>query len=194
MSSTDAAGGSLPYLIILACVNIITLLIANWQAYQARHVNVEFQESKYIALATASMLQAFVIGFPVVALLREDPQAIYIVFSLLIFITCAAILLLLFVPKIVYLRTYDSEQESKKRSNESVVSGVSAASQTNRLKFNILQVKSARRSTGGELDESDEAGGASKDQGVSADEDGDQRRRSSIVWEDEAEEEGKQSN
>ena len=59
VSSTDAAGGALPYVIILVLVNLSSAVLANYQAYEARNVNVEFQESKYIGLATASMLQAF---------------------------------------------------------------------------------------------------------------------------------------
>ena len=140
-NSTDSAGGALPFIIVLIVINCTAVIIANVQAYQARHINVEFQESKYIAMATASMLQAFVIGIPVVALLDEDPRAIFIVISLLIFITCTAVLLLLFVPKIVYLRAYEAEQALKKAQRESVTHAGCESEQDNALRFDIMDVK-----------------------------------------------------
>lgn len=114
VSSTDAAGGHLPYVIILVLVNCIAVAIANIQAYRARKIEVELSESKYIALATASMLQAFFIGIPIITLLNEDPQASYIVASMLIFVTCLAVLLLIFVPKILYMREYNAARAAKK--------------------------------------------------------------------------------
>ena len=130
VSSTDAAGGALPYIIILMITNCISVIIANVQAYEGRFIDVEFQESKYIALATASMLQAFVIGIPVVVLLKEDPRAIFIVVSMLIFITCTAVLLLLFVPKVGYLREYDKTKKSR---------ADSASSDNGQLRFGVLE-------------------------------------------------------
>lgn len=142
VASTDSAGGAFPFIIVLVVINCTVVVIANVQAYQARHINVEFQESKYIAMATASMLQAFIIGIPVVALLHEDPRAIFIVISLLIFITCTAVLLLLFVPKIVYLRAYDREQAAKKAGRRDTVLHLDhEAEPDNALRFDILDVK-----------------------------------------------------
>lgn len=138
VSSTDAAGGSLPYIIIIVVTNSVSVIIANVQAYEARKIDVEFQESKFIAMATASFLQAFIIGIPVIVLVEEDPQAMFIVESMLIFITFTAVLLLLFVPKLTYLRSYDTEQAARKtRLENRVLSNLDA----DQLRFNILEAK-----------------------------------------------------
>lgn len=40
----------------LSIINFIAFIIADTQAYQARHINVEFQESIHVALAMGRML------------------------------------------------------------------------------------------------------------------------------------------
>ncbi|KAL7530985.1 hypothetical protein ACHAXR_003784 [Thalassiosira sp. AJA248-18] len=139
VSSADAKGGSLPYLIILTIVNFAAMIIANIQAYQARNIHVEFSESRYIALATASVLQAFIFGVPLVALIKEDPQANYIAMSMLIFIACTAVLLLLFVPKILYLKEYNAKKAAKGSTTAVAHSDVSSRHDT-ALGFNVLNV------------------------------------------------------
>lgn len=109
-SSKDTAGGSVPYLIILSVANVIPVIIANVQAYHARFISDEFQESKYVALATACILQVIIIGTPVVLLLQEQPRAMFIVTTIVISITCTAVLLLIFVPKVQCLREYDANK------------------------------------------------------------------------------------
>lgn len=141
-SNTDGCGGALPYVIILVVVNCTAVVIANIQAYQARNIHTEFSESRYIAIATASMLQAFLIGIPVLALVRENPQATFIILSIIIFVTCAAILLLLFLPKIAYMNEYETAGASKRSDSEAETPDESTAS-TNEgdLKFTILEVR-----------------------------------------------------
>lgn len=140
VSSTDSAGGAVPFIVLLVVINGVAVIIANVQAYQARHINVEFQESKYIAMATACMLESFIIGVPVVALLKENPTSVFIVVSLLIFITCTAVLGLLFIPKVVYLREYDADQTEKK-SSPSRQCERSASAQDGGMKFDIMEVR-----------------------------------------------------
>ena len=89
------------FLIPLALVNTGVLLLANWNAYQARSIESEFSESKYIAIAMGSMLQAILSGVPVLFIVRDLPKAFYLVLTFAIFITCMAILLVMFVPKII---------------------------------------------------------------------------------------------
>jgi competence protein ComGC len=52
------------------------------------------------------MSQAFLTGIPIVALVREIPETFYLVLTLLIFILCMVILLLIFLPKVLMQRAY----------------------------------------------------------------------------------------
>uniref|UniRef100_A0A7S4N406 G-protein coupled receptors family 3 profile domain-containing protein n=1 Tax=Odontella aurita TaxID=265563 RepID=A0A7S4N406_9STRA len=151
-SSTDTRGGFLPYIIILVVVNCTAIIIANIQAYQARNIHTEFSESRYIAMATASMFQAFLIGIPVPALVRENPRAEFIILSIFIFVTCAAILLLTYLPKIGYMKEYnmqkkdhDAKRGAKKSDSEAGASvddvGTESTTTTNEdLRYTILEV------------------------------------------------------
>ncbi|CAB9504295.1 acid type B receptor subunit 2 [Seminavis robusta] len=103
------------FLVSLCIVNGLVLVFANWVAYKARSINEEFAESKYIAVAMASMLQAFLSGVPILVVVQESPQAFYMVSVFMIFITCSVILLLIFVPKIVLYQHFSNQPEHVQR-------------------------------------------------------------------------------
>lgn len=94
--STDSA---LPYVLVLAILNVGVLLLANYEAYRARNLDSEFSETQYIAIAMASLLQACVIGMPVILLVQDNPLALYLTMGCMLFFVCIAILCLIFVPK-----------------------------------------------------------------------------------------------
>lgn len=107
---SDSNISSDPFLALLAIVNLNALLIANVQAYRTRKIKTEFSESKYIAIVVASMAQAGFVGVPLLFLVEDEPQIIFVVLVMLIFVTCTAILSLIFIPKI--LKSKDvAEQE-----------------------------------------------------------------------------------
>lgn len=92
---------SAPFIALLAVLNMCALIIANVQAYRTRMIKTEFSESKYIAIALASMAQAGIVGIPLLFLVGDQPQANFVVRVLLVVVTCSAILVLIFVPKIL---------------------------------------------------------------------------------------------
>jgi hypothetical protein len=86
----------------LACillVNIFALVVANYQCYKARNLPTDYNESFYIALANAAMLEAVLLGGPMLLLVNDDPVANFLVRSILATIMCLAILLPIFIPK-----------------------------------------------------------------------------------------------
>jgi ABC-type sugar transport system substrate-binding protein len=103
------------YLTPLAAINISVLALANYQAYQARMIQSEFAESKYIGMAMASLLQAMLSGIPILFVVRESPQAYYLVLAFMIFVICCAILLLIFVPKIVLADKFANHSETQQK-------------------------------------------------------------------------------
>jgi hypothetical protein len=104
-------------LLPLALINFAGVAIAAWQAYRTRDIEDEFSEAKYIGLAICTMLQAFLTGIPVIAVVKDMPQAYYIVLTMIIFILCLSWLLLIFLPKMLLHRSYSklSEREQKKK-------------------------------------------------------------------------------
>jgi len=103
-STSGAAGNSIPYLVVIAVVNVTALVVANYESYRARNVLTEFNESSYIAMANASFLQAIVVCVPIIFLTRENPQAYFVVLSVVLFIISGAILGFIFVPKMLSLK------------------------------------------------------------------------------------------
>ena len=96
----DGTRGWVPYLVILLVINCSSLVFAIVQAYKARKVSVAFAETRYITFALALMIQACVVGIPLLFLVYDEPQDYYVVWMCLIAATCITLLFLIFVPKI----------------------------------------------------------------------------------------------
>jgi len=105
------------YVVLLSIVNLAVLLLANIQAYQARTITVEFGESQYIAIINSSILQAGIIGGPLLVIARDSPAAFVLVTVGEIFVICMSILLLIFIPKIKYMKKWKKKNSSSGSSN-----------------------------------------------------------------------------
>jgi hypothetical protein len=99
-----ASDDRVPFLATLAVLNLGALSFAIIQAYKARNISTEFAESEYIFKAMLLILLVCFIGIPVLVIAKDDPAAFYFVFTGIIFVTCYAILLLVFVPKMLYVK------------------------------------------------------------------------------------------
>jgi len=103
------------YLVPLGLINAAVVSIAVWQAIRARNIKSEFSESKYIGLSVFSMAQAFLTGIPIVAVVRDIPQAFYLVLTFLIFLLSMVVLLLIFLPKMMMQRRYSGLSKADQR-------------------------------------------------------------------------------
>ena len=61
------------------------------------------------------MSQAFLTGIPIVAMVRNTPQAYYLVMTFLIFLLSMVVLLLIFLPKMLMQRKYSRLPKSEQR-------------------------------------------------------------------------------
>ena len=116
-SSTDSFGrsidsygscindDSLPFLIVLGLVNFGFLLGGNWIAFRARNIETEYHESRYVSIGLASFLQAWGMGIPILIVVWDDPPSRFFVSSGIVFVTSFAVLLLIFVPKVLVVRS-----------------------------------------------------------------------------------------
>ena len=87
---------------LIAATNAIALIYANVVAFQTRNLTVAFNESKFVALAMASILQAMLIGTPLLFLADTNTTARYVVRSVLVFVICISVQLFIFVPKVMH--------------------------------------------------------------------------------------------
>mmetsp|Transcript_42300 Transcript_42300/g.101851 ORF Transcript_42300/g.101851 Transcript_42300/m.101851 type:complete len:984 (+) Transcript_42300:2049-5000(+) len=112
---TCTSENSAAFLAPLSFINFFVLIIACWQAWKARNIKTEFSESKYIGLAVFSMTQAFLTGIPIVAIVREIPEAFYLVLTFLIFILSVILLALIFIPKMSMQHIYSKMSVATQR-------------------------------------------------------------------------------
>ncbi|CAB9513891.1 Gamma-aminobutyric acid (GABA) B receptor (Partial), partial [Seminavis robusta] len=102
---SDGVGYVLMYTI--GAVNVAALLMACYQAYQARNISVEFAESRSVGLAVGCWLQVLLVGFP--ALYLVDPDDIVASYFLqvgLIVVLAMSMMLIIFGPLVMMVFQY----------------------------------------------------------------------------------------
>ena len=102
-------------LIYICTVNFSLLVTACIQAFEARDIKSEFAEAKYIGITIFSLAQAFITGIPMVAIVKDIPEAYYLVLTFIIFGLSMVILLLIFLPKIYMQRRYSKLSVAEQR-------------------------------------------------------------------------------
>lgn len=92
------------YSTVLAILNLGMLGVALFQAWRARHLATEFQESKYVLEAVKATVLVCFIGLPVLIMAEQNPDIHVFVLNAIAFAVAIIVLLLLFLPKIMYER------------------------------------------------------------------------------------------
>ena len=117
----EAEGRSyIAFLVFIGIVNASALVLATSQAYRARNIASEFSESWYIMVILGSLIQALVIGVPLLVIVSDNEVASYFVWCGIVFVITCAVLGLLFGPKIVLVRnmnSHDNEAENPTNKN-----------------------------------------------------------------------------
>ena len=92
------------FLITLGVFNFAAVLLANYESYRTRKIPSDFNESFYLTLSMFCILESFLLGVPILFLGYRSPTVFFVVASLLVSVMCLAILLPLFVPKLLMRR------------------------------------------------------------------------------------------
>ena len=116
----EAEGQSyIAFLVLIGIVNALALVSATVQAYRARNIASEFSESWYIMVILVSLLQALIIGVPLLIIVSDNEVASYFVWCGIIFVITSAVLGLMFGPKIVLVRNLEiRDHEAENQTNE----------------------------------------------------------------------------
>jgi len=110
--------GWLPYGISLLVTNFAALILCIIEAYRARNIQSEFSESKYIGVAVVSIFQALLFGIPLFFLTQSNPSSQSFILAAVVFVCSMAVLLLIFVPKIILVRTGVATRRSPNNSDQ----------------------------------------------------------------------------
>jgi gamma-aminobutyric acid type B receptor len=84
---------------LMAIVNGLGLVFTNYQGIKTRALPTAFNESFYLAIANASLLEALILGIPILVLAKDSPSTSFIVKAILVTLVCLCVLLPLFIPK-----------------------------------------------------------------------------------------------
>lgn len=114
------------FLIGVSLVDVVALVFANYQSYLARNIPTDLSESFYVALSMAGLLEAYFLGAPILFIVRDNPTAFFLVFSILISIVCLAILLPIFVPKYMLRNMYQRRPARRRGRRASMAMSVNS--------------------------------------------------------------------
>ncbi|KAL7536360.1 hypothetical protein ACHAWF_005445 [Thalassiosira exigua] len=102
------------FLALIGIVNFVALILANiQQAFRARRIVLEdYSESTCVFLIMGSLLQALVIGVPLLLMVSDNYVATYFLWSAMIFLVGSWALGLLFIPKMIAVREIEVERST----------------------------------------------------------------------------------
>mmetsp|Transcript_19530 Transcript_19530/g.40902 ORF Transcript_19530/g.40902 Transcript_19530/m.40902 type:complete len:220 (+) Transcript_19530:102-761(+) len=116
--------------ILIVLVNAAALVLANIQAFRARNITTEFSESLYVMMTMVSLLQALLIGAPLLVIVNENTVAKYFVSAGFIFVVTMATLGLMFAPK-MYLVRHNARGSGGGRESRVTITGHAAPANNN---------------------------------------------------------------
>jgi len=110
------------YVILLGLINFSVLVFANIQAFRARKIELDFSESQFLFIAMICTMQVCFISIPLNYIVADtNNSASCFVRIIIIFVSCTANLLLIFVPKIKYCHENRSVLKAIRRRKASTV-------------------------------------------------------------------------
>jgi len=108
------------YVILLGLINFSVLVFANIQAFRARKIELDFSESQFLFIAMICTMQVCFISIPLNYIVADtNNSASCFVRIIIIFVSCTANLLLIFVPKIKYCHENRSVRNTMMRKKAS---------------------------------------------------------------------------
>jgi len=98
-SNGHCRGDSPVWWVILVVFNFLMVLFANYQSYVARNIPTDFNETFYVALSMASLLECFLIGAPIIFVASGDPSAAFVLKAVVVAFGCGCILVPIYTHK-----------------------------------------------------------------------------------------------
>ncbi|CAB9517081.1 Gamma-aminobutyric acid (GABA) B receptor [Seminavis robusta] len=91
---------------LLVLVNLLAFLMAGYQSFKSRNLPTVFNESFYMTVTICIIVEAILIGLPIMVVVQANTIAFMVIGSWLVTVAALAVLIPLFWPKIVgrYIR------------------------------------------------------------------------------------------
>lgn len=104
----------------------LSLLLTAHQAFKARNISDEYSESRDLGFAVFTVAQIVIVGVPILCLVRDDnPDATYLLQTLIIFAVCLSVLVLIFGPMMCHI--YQEQEPQSSSIGRTTLTGVSAS-------------------------------------------------------------------
>lgn len=114
-SCQGSKNASIAFPIAILFLNLFVLVVSSWWSYRALDLDTEYSENKYISFSLGATLEVFVVASPLMALLNHEPGPRFFVFTGFTLLTSFVVLLLIFWPKVRFLRNEKKRRKEEQR-------------------------------------------------------------------------------
>jgi hypothetical protein len=91
------------FLGIILGTNLIMMVVSLIQAYECRKITTEYAESLWISISIAVIAQVWIVGLPILRLLQDNPEGVFLTKVGIIVTGCLSTLAIIFGPKLGYV-------------------------------------------------------------------------------------------
>lgn len=134
---TDYTNIATIFMAIIFCKNGLKLIGCVAMAFKCRHVDKTFQESSYIFMAVASMLQLYLLGIPVIfAVAAAETSIRFLVFGMIVCISNGVLTGLILIPKMRQLQIINTSNSDKSNNYSNSNENSSSIRTSKETKFN----------------------------------------------------------
>jgi hypothetical protein len=155
------SSNDVPFIVALSVLNAGAVILASLGAFRSRHIETEFGDSRYVSICLAVILHAWCLCVPIALVVNDNPEGIFWIATATVFVAAQAVLMLVYVPKMLALKTqhkqeplrkssahYDSkEPESAPTPSDDFMSALAKADEIDRLKLTRMIHKKEVRPT-----------------------------------------------
>ena len=106
------------FALILFALNLMICMIATLQAFKCRFLVLEYNEMQWLPLSIFPFAETWLVGGPIVVLMRDDPTILFVLLTMMIVCSSVASAMAVFAPKDWYIRKVkylDSSPKQKKK-------------------------------------------------------------------------------
>jgi hypothetical protein len=105
------SSNDVPFIAALSVLNAGAVILASLGAFRSRHLETEFGDSRYVGICLAVILHVWCLCVPIALVVNDNSEGIFWIATATVFVAAQAVLMLVYVPKMLALWNQQHRQE-----------------------------------------------------------------------------------
>jgi hypothetical protein len=99
------SSNDVPFIVALSVLNAGAVILASLGSFRSRYIETEFGDSRYVGICLAVILHVWCLCVPIALVVDDNSEGIFWIATATVFVAAQAVLLLVYAPKMLALRT-----------------------------------------------------------------------------------------